>query len=95
MGAFNGETMKSLVLFGTVPWLSDLAHISRVRTKSMKVRGADAMCHIYSRAGVRKVKGKAKRLQTSAAYTYTFGLVTSMLHRTHSANDVLEFLASP
>ena len=57
MASFNGESQKHLILKSTLPWVEDLAWISKSMPKKHATKRH--LCTIYEKDGIHKVKGES------------------------------------
>ena len=80
LGGFGAASRKPLQLWGTVPWLSQLAHASTQRQKSAKP-GEKLSVTRTDNLGRQVVTGKKAALKESSAYPPEFGRVVGQLHR--------------
>ena len=88
LGGFGAASQKPLQLWGTVPWLLQLAQDSKQRQKSTKVggtpmcqRGAKLVSAKINSFGRKIVHGNRSALKESSAYPPEFGRVVGELHR--------------
>jgi len=80
LGGFGAASMKPLQLWGTVPWLPQLAQASKQRQKSAKP--GEKLTHTRTdNLGRANVTGKKAALKESSAYPPEFGRVVGELHR--------------
>jgi hypothetical protein len=80
LGGFGAASRKPLQLWGTVPWLSQLAQASTQRQKSAKP-GEKLSVTTTDNLGRQNVTGKKAALKESSAYPPEFGRVVGELHR--------------
>ena len=88
LGGFGAASQKPLQLWGTVPWLLQLAQDSKQRQKSTKA-GGTPMCQRGAKLGTVKINsfgrkivhGNKSALKESSAYPPEFGRVVGELHR--------------
>ena len=80
LGGFGAASLKPLQLFGTVPWLPQLAQASKQRQKSAKP-GEKLTYTRIDNLGRASVTGKKAALKESSAYPPEFGRVVGELHR--------------
>ncbi len=90
MGSFKGPSQKHLILKSTLPWLRDLAWVSRSMPALYKNK--EHLCEVWEENGVGKVKGKKRRLSESAVYTYEYGHCCAMLWLGQDKLDVAAWL---
>ena len=88
LGGFGAASMKPLQLWGTVPWLPQLAQASKQRQKSAKRgdaklrQGCEKLTYVKTDGlGRANVHGNKTALKESSAYPPEFGRIVGELHR--------------